>query len=193
MFIIKNISTSDVVLDDLRIVLGPQKEIDLDKVAARTLTEYSPKLRLAVQHKKIRIINKDLDGFLPNGSPPVGTSSLDTAALSEMEARLKNEFAEKLNSKDSQISELTTALHALVAQLSKQQPQTVVVHQGSGSIEKSFSEFKPSDISDDVAGSIHAKAMRKYEQNVTGHIEHEGKTVADDTLANNINELEGLI
>ena len=192
MFVIKNISDNDVVLDDLRLVLGPNREIDLDKVASRSLTDYSSKLRLAIHQQRVRVVVKDPDRNVPGNPAP----SLDKAVLADMEDRIKADFAVQLSKKDDQINQLTAAIHQLVTQLQKQPAQVVqVVHSGGPVAESTTSDTgsSPSDISDDIASSIHAKAMARMEKNVVGNIDHEAETVKDDHLQNNITELEGLL
>lgn len=182
MFVIRNITSNDVVLDDLRIILGPHKEIDIDRVCSRSVSEYSEKLRNAVSQKKVKVVNKDMEHL---------SSSMSPADMKNMEDRIKGEFHKQLGAKDSQISDLTQAVHALVKQLKEQKP---VIIQGGSSNNAVLGEKDSirTDISDDIATKVHAKAMRRLEQGVSGHIEKENVTQKDESLKDTLDQLKGL-
>jgi hypothetical protein len=178
MFIIRNIGGSDVVIEDLRLVLGPGKEIDVDKVVARHISEHSGRLRMHVDQKRIKIVAKDLEGLI--------AKSMEKNHLLEMESRLKQEMSKK----DQQITELTNAVKMLVTQLKEGAQQVQQTPTVSGGVNVSSSS--ESNISDDILSKIHAKSMNRMEQKVTGHIEQEAKTCKDDNIAQTIADLENL-
>lgn len=206
MYLIKNVTTRDVVLDDLRVILAAGGQIDLDKVAARHLIEASPKLRMARQQKRIVLLNVDGEKVQVINGP-------DPDALREMEERLKADFAKQLaavvaaQSKQTEVtvtppSNDLTALTATIAQLvekvaeSNNRPVVVTpayTQTGESAPAQPLIDRSTSDgISDDIAGRMHAKAMKRVEKGVKGYVETEGKKSRDDDLMNNMDELERL-
>ena len=190
MFLIRNISPYDVVLDDLRIILGPNKEIDLDLIAPRHQTENSHKLRLTMQNnnRKIIVVSKDTDNvhLIPHN---------DKTEMFAMEKRLKTELSAQIEKKNDQISQLTEALNALVKQLSTQSNQPVqVIHQHSSSNTDNLNNVNSYSTKeeDDISIRLHAKAMARMSKDVIGNIEHDQKSEKDNDMQNNIRELENL-
>ncbi len=191
MFVIKNTTDRDIVLGDLRVVLGPKKEIDLDKVSSRPQVESSVSLRKAVARGMIKVTAKDIDEFSATSTTP----SVDKKALGDMEGRIKAEIAkqmahatQKQRSDADQISALTATVQQLIAQLAKGFPVQQVAQQNT------VSDSSAGDISDDIANRIHAKSMKKLEKQITGgSIEHDTTKMTNDQLSKNIDELEGLL
>jgi hypothetical protein len=191
MFVIRNTTDRDLVLDDLRIVLGPNKEIDLDKVGPRHQTESAPKLRLALRQRRVRVVCKDID--LPPS--PETTATLDKQSLKEMEERLKAEFNRQLRrvmdkSEGGEIAALKDVVQQLVQKLTD---QPAVAYVQTLPEAKSVDASTGDGVSDDIASKIHAKAVKRLEKNVSGQIETGGKKVHDETLKTNLEELEGLL
>ena len=201
-FIIKNTTDRDVVLDDLRVILGANKQIDLDRIAPRHLIDSSPKLRLAFQQKRVVTVSQDGIGII---EPVIN----DNSELKLMEARLRAEFRKQIKElqqqqppastqpdSTSKIDELNSTIQLLMKQLATQQVQPVVpdsvVKQNS---EQAAAASTADGLSDDIATRMHAKTMQRLGKKVTGgsDVTHESKTIKDNSLSNNIDELEGLL
>ena len=197
-FVIKNTTDRDVVLDDLRVILGPFKQIDLDRVAPRHLIDSSPKLRLAFQQRRVVTVNQDGIG--------IGEEVNDNGDLKSMEARLKADFRKQLAAlqrqqpaapavDSSKLEELQATIQKLVLQLANQPLQVTPSHNQDGKPAEAQPSSSGDGISDDIATRLHAKSMQRLAKKVTGsgNSEHEAKTIKDETLNKNINELEGLL
>lgn len=200
-FIIRNTTDRDVVLDDLRVILGPHKTIDLDRVAPRHMIDSSPKLRLAFQQKRVATVSQD----------GIGLSDGETAAVSDikaMEQRLKADFRNQIatlqqrqpvqtsaaSSADAaKIEQLTETIQKLVQQLATKQAHPVAHPEivPNGATAASIGD----GIRDDIATRIHAKTMQRLEKQVTGsgNVEHVSTKIQDTDLSKRIDELEGLL
>jgi len=199
MFVIKNNTDRDIVLDDLRVILGPHKQIDLDRVAPRHLIESSPKLRLAFQYKKVVTISMDGAG--------IGDKSDESRELQEMEARLKEDFRKQLvalnrqqtvtpSHDNTKLEELTATIQTLMKQMAERDRQTVqvvTVNQESKP-DEACPDSTGDGISDDISTRLHAKTMQRLEKKVTGasNVDHESKKTRND-ISTNIDELENML
>lgn len=59
MYIIKNVTTYEIPLADLRIALKPNQQQDLDLICSRSIAEQSGDLKGALVKGSIKIVNKD--------------------------------------------------------------------------------------------------------------------------------------
>jgi hypothetical protein len=189
MFKIRNTTDRQVVIDDLRIILGPSKEIDLDRVAPRHLIDASPKLRLAFQQKRVVTVARDGD--------PVASSveTITPSSLKHMEDRLKADFRKHIsaltpadtNDTTKQLADLTNTIRLLAEQLKSRGSAQRDVRHSIDPVETSNSDSPSSDIADDIVSRIHAKTMKRLEGKVTGHVEQESKKITGgDNITKNV-------
>ena len=59
-YVVHNLTKRTIVLSDLRAEIGPQKMLDLEKVAERTAIDRSYDLRLALDTKRIRLCSQGI-------------------------------------------------------------------------------------------------------------------------------------
>jgi hypothetical protein len=183
MFVIKNVShTHDVVLQDLRIVLGRQDEIDLDKACHRFVADQSSDLRNAINQGLIHVLRKTD----PNGNDQkVSQDGAILKAIEEMEKRITEKVAEKMAAKpDAQpapnVEALTAALQSLQDLLKNGVP--AAKPEGETSVE----------VVDDTVIDIHARTLDRLSKKTEGSVKHEETTTKSDALGN-LDELEGML
>lgn len=188
MFVIKNITETEVILDDLRVILGPGKQIDLDRIAARYVIDSSIKLQMAFKHKKVITIAKDGEVIF----------SENADQLKDMEERIKAEMIKQMHSLRAQTRPVPTN-NATEMDKINQTLQELLKKVSAGGAAPSTNTTQTTnpapaeaDIPDDIAAKIHAKAVKRIAEKAEGNIEQEAQKKDGADLAKNLDELEGL-
>lgn len=196
MYIVQNITRNEVYLNDLRAIIFPGKQEDLDNFASRHVVEQSKDLRLALKRGGLRIVKKDNpnNGIIESGNnnpPPAQQSPEVIKAIADMEKRLTENFNLKISKHvdnpqqggiDSEsMQKLQDAINAL---------QNIAVQ--GGSTAKSVDQENSYDEEDPNVVDIHQRSINRLTKDTKSHIQHkkeQGKSNADS----NIEELEDLL
>jgi len=196
MYVVKNISTREISMPDLHIVLSPGDQIDIDMMCARFRSEQSFGLKQLIVGGYLKVIIRDdhrggiqiktPEAKMPEDMPeyiPKNRDVLD--AVKDMEEKLGKKIDEKIaNSQQSQIDPnlLNQALSALQALASggvaaPQVPDKVI----------------NTEISDKKAVEIQQRMLNRKAINTESNVTHTEQIVDNSDIKKNMDELEGLL
>lgn len=197
MYVIKNISKSDVSIPDLRVTLSSGDQIDLDMITSRFYIDQSSALRRMLNGGSLKCILKD-DGsgkiqikMQEAVASPIDqaaqTSPLDVMnAVKQMEEKLSKRLDERINSQPQiDINAVNQALQAL---------QSIANQASSGQPNKNAQTTKAddTDIVDERVVNIHERTLDRLSSKAESKVKHEEQTT-DSNVNKNIQELEGLL
>lgn len=179
----------DVVLGDLRAIIRPGKQEDLDRFAARYTVEQSTDLRIAMKRGALRLVQKDNPFAQVHPDPePVAEKQNNEdvmSALKDMEKRLAARLDNQVQKKsaeasldDESIGKLNDAIAAL---------QGIAV--GGGIAPSQEEEI---EIEDEKAVDIHERSINRLTQGAQSKIKSKEET-GSSNAESNISELEDLL
>lgn len=175
-YIVHNLTKRTIILSDLRAEIGPQKMLDLEKVAERTAIDRSYDLRLALSTKRLRLCSQGV--VSKTAKPEVlivekiiekhhhhETQSIDEARLAAMlkKIMLENQVAPQAAPVDSsqQILEAMNALQEKIASMG-----------GESSSGTDMPSIDPEKLAE-----LQAKAINKMSESIETGIKKPGKKV----------------
>lgn len=191
MFIVRNVSSRDVGLDDLHVLLSKEDQIDLDMVCSRFLSEQSPSLRHSIRSGMLKVVIKDdhRGGIQIKAvdTKPIVPEKPDNKevlnAVKALEEKLGKRLEEKLATTQQQAIDpnlLTQAIAAL-QNIANIKPQT--------NTEKS----QDTDLSDNKSVEIQQRMLNRKTANTQSNVTHHEQIVDNSDVKKNMDELEGLI
>ena len=195
MYIIKNNSSHEVTIPELRVTLSPGEKIDLDMVTSRFYIEQSRNLKALFRADKLKCIIKD-DGITsakmpevvyvdPAPNAPSPTDVMD--AVKDLEEKLAKRIEEKVANAQPQVD--MTAFNQALAAL-----QSLV---GNANIKTNNAAPKKEDKSNNDVDSaklidIQKRTVNRLVNKAESNVRHEVQTT-DKDVAKNVSELEGLL
>jgi hypothetical protein len=192
MYIIKNITTNDVSIPDLRITLSPGDQIDLDMITSRFYIDQSSSLKGLFAAKKLKcLIKNDTSGMvqIKSAEAPANTDSyqdnisiIDT--IKNLEQKLSKKIEDKINSQQhidgNALNQALVVMQGLLSQIAKNNPA------------EQKTTTPVDDISETKAVDINSRTINRLTNNVQSKVKHESQTT-DNNVKDNIQELEGLL
>jgi len=204
MFLVTNSGKSSIVLADLNVELKPNQALDLHKVQTRVSPEKSKDLAAAMRRGAIKVLQHDVPT-----APQVSQNIVVNEGVNEKEllenikSLIKEELSNnlpKVNNNDSNSSELKELIELLKkqqqSQLSVEQINQLIANVPSSAAvitEKVDTSAEESYIDEDKILQMHSKAMDKIAKNSKGTVEYSHQKITDESLSNNINELEDIL
>jgi hypothetical protein len=188
MFKIQNISKRDIVLDDFKVILGPGKKIDLDKVATRTTISDSVKLRMAISQKRIEIVERDSeveDLARDSENSPTHPQYFDQSSGADISSQIAHAVSSAIADQQGQNNVI---LEKIMEQLKSIADRPAQVVQG-GSRATADSE---DDMPEDIAAAIHAKAVKRMTKDVKGQIDTQATSTDAASINKNLDDLDDL-
>jgi hypothetical protein len=203
MYFVVNITRppQSVRLPDLRFTIGPNKALDLEKVASRRDIEKSSSLKKAIKSKQLQVRHRT--EYVPQEEPePVSEGSqtepqqkgLGDDDISKIRDAIKSEVSQQLgaiSNNDTSSDQLMATLQRLTqalesGQASPQQQQSAPV--------SSQPKAEEDDLDPEQLSNIHAKSIKRQsqEKNLTGKIDYVEKETEDD-VSSNADELDKLL
>lgn len=188
MFFIVNKTKSPIILNDLKITLGPRQALDLDQRFPREKSNYSKDLISCVTRGQIEIKRKDGEKKEVNVvNKEIITQNID---VDKMKDELKKEFNIGINDIKEQILKLNIPSNSISGdELTKILAQIFPNIKQSENINKE----EEVEINEDVLSTIHAKAVDKLTKNVEMKKANYDEKIVTNTLDQNISELENLL
>lgn len=206
MFLIANAGRSEITLSDLGVVLKPNQAIDLHNVKTLINPDKSNDLSLAMKTGAVKVLKKDKPKRQEqhvNQNITVNEGVNKEELLNDLKAFIKEELSEKKQKQPSQSESLgSDEIRELITILKSQQKQqvsmeqlqellssgTVQINNNIGSCNDDFD-----DIDEDKIVEMHSKAVNKIAKNLSGEVGYSRQKVKDDSLSNNVDELERLL
>ena len=193
MYIIKNISTHEVTIPELRVTLAPNEKIDLDMVTSRFYIEQSRNLKAMFRVDKLKCIMKD-DGNTsvkmaevvyidPNPLQPTPANVID--AVKDLEDKITKRLEEKVANAQPQVD--MTAFNQALAAL-----QNLVSSGNKNTSANQQAQSKSEDVDDSKLIDIQKRTVNRLVNKAESNVKHEEQTT-DKDVAKNISELEGLL
>jgi len=193
MYIIKNISTHEVTIPELRVTLAPSEKIDLDMVTSRFYIEQSRNLKAMFRVDKLKCIMKD-DGNTsvkmaevvyidPNPLQPTPANVID--AVKDLEDKITKRLEEKVANTQPQLD--MTAFNQALAAL-----QNLVSSGNKNTSANQQAQSKSEDVDDSKLIDIQKRTVNRLVNKAESNVKHEEQTT-DKDVAKNISELEGLL
>lgn len=207
MFLIANAGRSEVALSDLGIVIKPNQAIDLHNVKTSINPEKSKDLSLAMKTGVVKILKRDIlkkNRQQVNQNITVNEGINKEELLNDLKTFIKEELSEKQQSQPIQSESLgVDEIRELIKILKSQQKQQVSMEQlqqllssGTVQMDSNTSVDNSEDIDDIDENKIiemHSKAINKIAKNLSGEVGYSHQKVKDDSLSNNVDELENLL
>lgn len=189
MFMIKNVSKTEIEINDLHISIQPNRSVDLDMICSRQSAIQSLNLRAAISKGIIKIVRKDGVEFLPKDK----SASEIQKDMHDLEKRLTEkmnaQISKHIKSGTEQQSNIDiNGLTSAVEQLNNIAKQLGSVQQ----VQQKQPSEEPSDMTNDKIVDIHQRAIGRMSKNVQGNIKHE-ETKSKSDVKKNIDELENLL
>jgi hypothetical protein len=194
MFIIKNITTHDIEIPELRVTLAPNEKLDLDMVSSRFYIDQSRTLKFLFNSKKLECILKD-----------DGTKTLKVAEKKEDVANVhKNNPVDVIDAVKQLEDKLTKRLDEKAA---KQQPQVdmnalnqtlAALQTLVGNSQNMNQNASPKvdkiivDVDDTKAVDIQKRTLNRLVNKAQSNVKHDEQITSSD-VNKNVNELEGLL
>lgn len=192
MFFIVNVTKNTICISDLSISLGPRQATDLDERIDRWKVEKSKDLKSLIKTGRIKIKHKD--GYVSKESaavPEKDNSDFLDSLKQDINSQIQRGIADLKDSikgngqpEPSNNEELLAMMQNLIQQVSKNnQPINNVVQ----------NQVEEEDMDENVLSNIHAKSMDKRTKNLeAGNLNYIAEEV-DNSIDNNISELENLL
>lgn len=192
MYIIKNVSTHDVTVPDLRVTLTPGEKIDLDMVTSRFYIDQSSMLRGLFRANKLQCIMKDtgVGGYevyqpqIEVQQPVVDNSQSVIDVVKKLEEKLAKRLDEKVQNTQPQVD--INALNQVLQNLQ------AIVGQGSLSNVKTQQNTQNTDIDDSKMIDIQKRTVNRLVNKAESKVTHDEQTT-DKDVNRNLRELEDLL
>lgn len=189
MFFIVNKTKKHITLSDIKISLGPRQAIDLDKIMDRSQSENSRHLRIAASKGDVEIRTKDGKIKRNDRKEPVKTNSPDINKVKEeIIKEMKDEMKSLKNNSSNSLSreDLMDVMKELVQNL----PSKEII---SGKNVDNKSDEVDVEINEDLLIDINARAVEKRVKDVKMESVDYKEESKENTIINNIDELEDLL
>lgn len=188
MFIVKNITTLDVDIPDLRITLAPNQKIDLDMVTSRFYIDQSGVLKNLLRTQKLQCIIKD-SGISPvkkHEQPQAPQASqVDVLnAVKSLEAKIEKRISEKVATQQTNVD--VVALNQALTALQK------LVGDGKVANQTSNTQNEDTKIDDAKLVELQKKTVNRLVNKTEIKVNHDVQT-GSSNVKENIKELEDLL
>ena len=195
MFFIVNKTRNNISISDLKLNLGPRQALDLDKIIGREKSDISRDLKSAISGGTISVKRKD-------GPPKVklkeNKKSTDMDALKkeireEIREGIKEAskvLAKELSSPSKNITtdDLTKVMKEVIASM-PQASNSVVIRE----TERKIFQNEEVQLNEGVLADIHARAVNEMVREAkSGNVNYKEEKV-EESIDDNISELEGLL
>lgn len=196
MYLVRNTSTQEIALGDLRIALKPGQQIDLDMICSRYVAEQSPSLKVFLKKGMLRIASKDVPNVIKEVHEVrvVAAPQNNEEILREMreqekrlfdrqEALIRKHLADP--SKGGMDPKALEALQTAIAAL-----QGLAA---GGTVAKAPQRMEPQEgLEEGTAVEIQKRTVDRLSKNAKGTIRHEESKAASN-VDKNIDELGNLL
>jgi len=190
VFFIVNKTKGSIVISDIGVTLGPRQAVDLDKMMSRSKSESSRMLKGASKKGHIDIRIKD-NGKTSNVSPaPKVENDLDDfkkEMLEEMKGLLSQQQPAQVTHQGLGKDDLAAFAQQIISNIPKQ--ETVIV-QGE---KKEVRKDEEVEMDEEVLAKINARIVDKIVEGSDEVSVNYKEEKQDNTILDNINELEKLI
>jgi hypothetical protein len=194
MYIIKNITTYDITIPDLRITLTPDEKIDLDMVTSRYYIDQSSTLRGLFRANKLQCIIKDTgintyevhrQEYQPIiESPKPEANQQDVIdAVKKLEEKLAKRLDEKMQNSQPQID--MNAINQVLQTL-----QNLVGN--NQQVASKPIETNAKDIDDKKMVDIQKRTVNRLVNKTESSVKHD-EQMSDRNINRNASELEDLL
>ena len=181
MYLVLNVSTDDIFINDLNINLSSKQAIDLHKINLKKNPYQSQELNKYIKQKRLKVLYKDNKGFQIQQSPQPKKQKKEELDLNQIRQIIREEMAEKSLSQPQPQSNQSEELKEIMNLL-----KGVVANSSDKNI------HMDNDDSVDKIDSIHAKAVKKMMDGVKGSIKSQDQKVKN-SISKNLSELEELL
>jgi hypothetical protein len=192
VFFIVNKTKKTIALGDLGITLGPRQAIDLDKIMKRSKSDGSQALKIARKKGdiEIRVKDKPISKVSPiaHAQPPsVDLSSMKKEIIGEMKDTMKELLKGQGGVSKEDLQNITqTLLNAM-----PKNTETVIYRQDQENIVQRKDEDV--EIDSETLAKINARTVDNIVKNTTVESVHYEEKQAENTILDNVDELEGLL
>ena len=199
MYIVQNMTRHEIALGDLRAIIRPGKQEDLDRFADRYVVEQSKDLRIALKRGALRLVRKDnpFGGVATDPQPATPAPKAEPqpdvmGALKEMEKRLTQRLdnqVEKHVGSGGLDEDSVSKLNDAIAALQGIAGGGGLVAQPQQSDNSSQQEY---EVEDEKVVDIHERSINRLTKDAESNIQHKKEVGSSDAEAN-ISELEDLL
>lgn len=173
MFLITNISSSEISISDLGITIYPKQVIDLHKIETKILPDRSKDLTLAINKKCIKIIEKDVTEPIVIKEVKNDNKELFEGLKDIISSEIQKQLGGKVQNNNSDLNNIISQLSNIIQ---KTKPEENIY----------------SEIDEDKLTEIHKKASIKMSQNTENSVEYIEEKIINKSV-NDISELENLL
>jgi len=189
VYIVKNISKTEVSIPELRVNLAPNDQIDLDMVTSRFYIDQSSLLKRCLRNNALKCIFKD-DGngafqikrvdYVPEIKPEVSPSDV-VDAVKQLEEKLTKRLEEKVSTQPQIDINLLNQALAAIQNLTSQSSQNKAIQ----------TPIEESDDSKMV--DIHKRTLNRLTNKTETTVKQEEQRTDSSDVMKNTQELEGLL
>lgn len=198
MYVIKNITSQEISIPELRVTLSPDEKIDLDMVSSRFYIDQSSLLRSLFRANKLKCIIKDngqgaleiatKERVAPQQASPIPNKDQHDVldAVKKLEDKIYKKLDEKVQNSQPVID--VNALNQVLQSL-----QTIVNNTTNSQVAAPQVNQKESDnIDHNKMIDIQKRTVNRLVNKAESHVKHDEQTT-DKDVSKNIKELEGLL
>ena len=188
MFFIVNKTKQTIILGDLEVTLGPRQAVDLDKMVPRSESDSSKYLKMAKKSGQIEVRSKDGEKPKhPDKQPQPQPLSLDGLhkELKDMKKMMEGKQTGGIDKGD-----LAEFAKEIISSIPKS-TETVVYRQDGEKIESRTDEEV--EIDEDLLVDINARAIDYIVEGTDVKSMKYKEEQQENTILDNIDELEGLL
>jgi len=191
MFFIVNKTKQTLVLGDLGVTLGPRQAVDLDKIVSREKSDNSKSLKNAKKKGEVEVRSKD-------GEKPKHVHRQEPSQPINVIDNLKKELIEEMKAVMSQQTKVPTDsvskedLEDFAKKIIQSMPESkTVIMQGNNIVETRTDEEV--EINEDLLVDINARSVDNIVEGTDIKQMKYKEEQQENTILDNINELEGLL
>lgn len=191
MFFIVNKTKQNIVLSDLKITLGPRQAIDLDRMVDRNVSDASKFLRAAISKGQIEVRVKD-------GIENSYQVKKDVPKDSNLE-KIKQEIIQEIKQGIKEIASGISPVQVVekksdgVTKEDLNRMAEIIIKSLPSSQQEKILKGEEIEIDEEILAVINAKAVNNMVKDAEVKSVHYNEKKEDDTILNNIDELEDLL
>lgn len=184
MFFVVNKTRQHITLGDIGITLGPRQAVDLDRRMKRSKADESKHLKAATKRGQIEIKRKDMieEAVAPVVSKSNDLNKMKDEIIQEMKELMKRQSGGGVSKEDLKVMAQT-----LLQGMPK--PETVIIRQRAEEI----ATDEEVEMDGDVLGEINKRVVNEIVKDVIETSIQYKEEKTEDTILENVEELEGLL
>ena len=190
MYLVANVSKRNIVIGDMDVSLQPRQALDLHKIKCKIEPENSKDLKLSTNTGLVKVLKKSKKQVYEEEKIDLSNNLSQEDLIKMIKDTIKKEMASQSSQNTEQDSDKILDALKDLTKLVQDKPESVV------HVEKTKENVNTDDdsyVDEDKLAEIHARSMNKISKESDTFVEYDKQEVSDDSILDNINELENLI